>query len=194
MVKNQHGGNKHKGMARKHVVETKRISRLRVAEYDGEIYSIATKMLGNNMFHCVGVDNITRLCHIRGKFSGRGKRDNIINAGTWILIGIREWDNNKKDEKKIPHCDLLEVYSDFDKQRLKDSVSERWEILIANDMTETIGGKIDSSYIEFITEEEEERNNLEQLSKSKSGSKISLKKEEREDKIGFVSDDFIDDI
>ena len=32
------------------------------------------------------------LGHIRGKFTGRGKRDNMLECGKWVLIGLREWD------------------------------------------------------------------------------------------------------
>jgi hypothetical protein len=65
-------------------------------------------------------DGKKRLCIIRGKFRGRGKRDNIITNGKWVLVGGREFESTKSGEgKDLEKCDLLEVYSDLDKERLK---------------------------------------------------------------------------
>jgi hypothetical protein len=78
------------------------------------------------------------LCHIRGKFRGRGKRDNFIAPGTWVLVGLHEW---QKDPAagKFARCDLLEVYSEGDKAKLRNSVtSVNWNRFVAND-SKTIG-------------------------------------------------------
>ena len=91
MVKNTHGGSGHKKFARKHTSGAKS-NKLRISEDEGEIYAIVTKMLGNGMFHCHCIDGTIRLGHIRGKFTGRGKRDNLVESGKWLLIGLREWD------------------------------------------------------------------------------------------------------
>ena len=93
MVKNTHGGNSHKKFARKDVT-VKKNNRLRESENDCEIYSIATKMLGNGMFKSVGVDGVERIVHIRGKFSGKGKRDNFVTTGSWVLVGLHEWEKS----------------------------------------------------------------------------------------------------
>ena len=134
MVKNVTGGSKHKSQGRKFVnnSSSKQHAGLRVIEEEGEIYSQVTKMLGNGMCHVISVDNKTRLCFIRGKFRGRGKRDNTIKVGSWILIGLRDWEsgNSAKDLEK---CDLLEVYSDIDKERLKKTVNCNWSNFIEND-------------------------------------------------------------
>ena len=89
------------------------------------------------MFHATATDGLSYLVHIRGKFSGRGKRDNTIAAGVWVLIGLREWSNKGENPNKIKlqQADLLEVYSDLDKARLKDAVAEDWDVLLANDPT-----------------------------------------------------------
>lgn len=165
MVKNTNGGNKGKKGARKHMV-SKPTTFLRKSEDDLELYGIATKMLGNNMFHCHCIDNVVRLCHIRGKFTGRKKRDNIISAGSWVLVGLREWDNtDNKGTQKLPQCDILEVYSSLDKEKLKDSEHENWSVLINNDVTRTalIGfnetADINNDII-FSTEDETERQRL----------------------------------
>lgn len=146
MVKNTTGGNRSKGFARKHNNGNKD-NILRIAEEEGEIYAIVVKMCGNGMFECYCIDGITRLGQIRGKFTGKGKRDNIVNVGTWVLIGVREWDIKKEEEtnfksssslattkkEKLPKCDLLEVYSDNDKEKLQDEVDENWKLLIKRD-------------------------------------------------------------
>ena len=137
MVKNTHGGSGHKKFGRKFTTSAKN-NRLRVSEDECEVYAIVTKMLGNNMFHCHCIDNVIRLGHIRGKFTGRGKRDNMVQGGKWVLIGLREWDTSSvkpSTKAKMQQCDLLEVYSDSDKLRLKDSISENWNVLDKNDVS-----------------------------------------------------------
>ncbi len=129
MVKNTTGGSKTKGQARKFVNTVKQTTHLRVSNDEYEVYAQVTKMLGNGMCHVLCIDQETRLCHIRGKFRGRGKRDNFIAINSWILVGLREWESNKdKNDKKMQNCDLLEVYSSIDVERLKNTVNENWNI------------------------------------------------------------------
>jgi len=181
MVKNTHGGSGHKKFGRKHTV-SKPNNKLRIALEEGEDYAIVTKMLGNNMFHCHCIDNIVRLGHIRGKFAGRGKRDNMISCGTWVLIGVREWDLDKKETAggKLQQCDLLEVYSESDKDYLKDTVDANWFILMNNDSSRTKTGTIldnndDGDGFNFITEKDMERQKFIEEMKSEATEKISLK-------------------
>ena len=102
MVKND-GGNKGKGLARKHVNAAKYGSskQLRVATDAAERYAIVSKMLGNGMCYVrllsggTGVGSGDKLCIIRNKFKGRGKRDNIIESGSWVLIGMREFPDGR---------------------------------------------------------------------------------------------------
>jgi translation initiation factor IF-1 len=116
MVKNDAGGNKGKGLARKHVNAAKCGSskQLRVATDAAERYATVSKMLGNGMCYVRLLDGSTRdrLCIIRNKFKGRGKRDNILDSGSWVLVGMREW-SSKQDT-----CDLLEVYNANERDRL----------------------------------------------------------------------------
>jgi hypothetical protein len=154
MVKNTTGGGNNKKFARKHAAgsASKAGSKLRVSEDEGELYAICTKNLGNNMFHAIATDSITYLVHIRGKFSGRGRRDNTVAGGIWVLIGTREWSNNGSTtsggKPKMPQCDLLEVYSEQDKTRLKDAVDDDWDVLNANDPTKI--NKEENKYDEEI--------------------------------------------
>ena len=133
MVKNTTGGSGHKSQARKNVAPTGKAFTLqtRFAIEAEEIYSQVSKVLGNGMCHVLCQDNKTRLCHIRGKFRGRGKRDNILINGTWILVGTRDYESVKVD--KMANCDLLEIYSDLDKERLKALHGVDWSLFTAND-------------------------------------------------------------
>ena len=133
MVKNA-GGNKTKGQARKFTSGGAKNDKLRVSEDACEVYAMVEKLLGNGMCHVLCHDGVTRLCHIRGKFRGRGKRDNTVENGRWILVGLREWDLEKKDETKIQNCDLLEVYQDRDKIELKTTVKNiKWRLFTKNE-------------------------------------------------------------
>jgi initiation factor 1A len=158
MVKNVHGGNKHKSQGRKFTT-AKASSKLRIAENEGELYSIVIKMLGNGMFHAYCIDGIVRLGQIRGKFSGRGKRDNFVEVGKWVLVGEREWDiqsNADKTKNTKLKCDLLEVYNDLDKERLTDTVRMDWSILISQDVTKSKDVGYAETDVIFQTQREEE--------------------------------------
>ena len=109
MVKNTQGGSKHKGMARK-LVNAPISAKPRLSECDDECYAVVTKMLGNGMCH---VDlsyqtNIVRdtVCHIRGKFRGRNKKNNLVQTNNFILVGLRTWEN------PIKNCDLIFTFID----------------------------------------------------------------------------------
>jgi translation initiation factor IF-1 len=133
MVKNTTGGSKAKGQARK-VSGVGQTHKLRISHDELEVYSVAVRAYGNAMFEVLGVDNIKRLCHIRGKFKGRGKRDNFISVGMYLLVGLREWESQDAliAQKKLPNCDLIAIYSDQDKDRLKSDESHiNWDVLKA---------------------------------------------------------------
>ena len=146
MVKNTTGGSKTKGQARKFANAPRQSANIRLSNDECELYAQVTKMLGNGMCHVLCIDGKERLCHIRGKFRGRGKRDNLIGNNSWLLIGLRDWES-EKDEKKKQNCDLLEVYSPIDVDRLKNTVNENWN-LFNNDN----GKKISDDDVLFIDE------------------------------------------
>lgn len=135
MVKNNLGGNKAKAFARKNMV--RRDVALRVAQEDGEIYAQAVKIMGGSIASAIDINGNPLRAHIRGKFRGRGKRDNFIEPGTWLLVGLHSWETDKSSSKtstEIRNCDVLEVYSDSDKNRLKTSVTSiNWSRFIEND-------------------------------------------------------------
>lgn len=160
MVKNSAGGNKAKGFARKNLV--KRDTALRVANEEGEIYAQAVKIMGGNLASAIDIDGNPLRAHIRGKFRGRGKRDNFIGPGTWLLVGLHSWESDKVKPNEIRNCDILEVYNDSDKTRLKNSVtSVNWSKFIAND-TKTLGAPDDGDddEIQFTDEATQEYEQL----------------------------------
>jgi initiation factor 1A len=135
MVKNTTGGNKAKGKARKSydITNSKQPVFLRTSQSEFELYAQVTKNLGNGMCHVQCIDDgRSRLCHIRGKFRGRGKGDNIVRVGSWLLVGLREWEHSC-NPKKLENCDLLEVYSELEKDKLKNTVKIDWALFISND-------------------------------------------------------------
>lgn len=192
--KNVHGGAGHKKFARKHTSSSSSSnSFIRTSQDPNEIYAIATKMLGNNMFHCHCIDNKVRLCHIRGRFGGRNKRDNIISAGTWILVGLREWENDSSgSSKKLQQCDLLEIYSGISKERLKELEDYDWSILNANDLS-----KVDNTLTEseddfkFMTDRDEEIMRLNEEMKSNTSKRITMIEEQNKDEDEEIDIDLI---
>lgn len=150
MVKNSIGGKKAKGMARKNMraSATPATRALRISQNENEVYAQATKMLGNCMFIVKCADGVSRLCYIRGKFRGKNKRDNTVTVGAWVLVGLREWNNdaasqnvqksgkkNDKNDKKshqnLQESDLLELYTAQDVEQLKVIPNVNWKIFTA---------------------------------------------------------------
>jgi hypothetical protein len=122
MVKNEAGGCKGKKVARKHTTKGK--NELRLSASSDEKYAIVKKMLGNTC-DVICDDGKERRCIIRGKFTGRNKRDNMLDNGTYTLVGLREWvveDMNEGggvNSKGIRYCDLLEVYNSMERDILR---------------------------------------------------------------------------
>ena len=120
MVKNTKGGSGHKSQARKYEATKQSDTKTRFSQDEYEYYAQVVATLGNGMCHVMCMDGKKRLCIIRGKFRGRGKRDNIVSNGKWVLVGGRDFESERAGNgDKLENCDLLEVYSDLDKERLK---------------------------------------------------------------------------
>lgn len=60
---------------------------------EGQEYAQVTKMLGNGRVEAYCFDGQTRLCHIRGKL----RKKVWINQGDIILIGLRDFQDDKAD-------------------------------------------------------------------------------------------------
>lgn len=103
MVKNTHGGSKHKSQARKNTFQNNSVQ----VEPSGpnEIYAHVTKMFGNGMCqvetHCD--KKMTLTCHIRGKFRGKNKKHNTVSINSIVIIGLRDWETEYKN------CDLIAI-------------------------------------------------------------------------------------
>lgn len=107
MVKNTSGGNKHKSMARKDA-NGGGGGKIYLPQEEGECFAKVTKMLGNGMcmVSLMDGDQIINdvICHIRGKFRARNKRQNTVSPDSFLIVGLRSWssDTNK--------CDLIHVF------------------------------------------------------------------------------------
>ena len=130
MVKNTKGGNKSKKGARKHITSSQP-QRTRYSVEDGEMYGAVVKLYGGSNCEVMCNDGVSRLCIIRNKFKGRGKRDNIISSCVWVLVGIRDWEIRVD---KPQRCDLLEVYSDADKEKLRQTAGCNFDTLLRVNM------------------------------------------------------------
>ena len=153
MVKNL-GGNKSKGMARKNASSGKEKT-TRISEDECEMYAIVEKYHGDKMCDVLCIDGIIRLCHIRGKFSGKGKRDNTVSKSTWILVGIRDYETVKEGKKA--NCDLLEVYNEKDKETLKSTVKANWSLFTKMESNDSFNEKEEEEiFFQFMDKTTEE--------------------------------------
>ena len=109
MVKNTTGGGNAKRQGRKFTTNSKAVD-LRKSESSLEEYACATKMNGNGV-HVTTHTGKELFCHMRGKFTGRNRKQNFISVGTWLLVGLRDW------EKDVKNCDLIVVY---DRDEVRD--------------------------------------------------------------------------
>jgi initiation factor 1A len=128
MVYNAGGGNKSKGLARKFVVQAQNQGggaggkTVRTVKESGEQYAIVQKHLGNCMCTVYCSDGYRRLCIIRKKFTGRRKTDNNISSGSVVMVGLHDYSGGGETGKSagdVKRCDLLYVYSEQEKEKLR---------------------------------------------------------------------------
>ena len=172
MVKNVKGGNKSKKMGRKFLsapVDRK----VRFAQEDGEIYAVVTKLLGNGQFYANDSDGKERLVIMRNKFCGRGKRDNIVTLGGWVLIGERHFESCSK-----PKHDLLEVYNEMEKEKLKKSGNPIFlKLKSEHDLNSLITNNDDG----FVIEKDDDTNIDELISASENNNNTDTNKQMQEE-------------
>jgi initiation factor 1A len=177
MVKNLKGGSSHKSQARKHAQPSVTSSSKTRLANEGEKYAQVIKLLGNGMCHVLCDDGNTRLCIIRGKFKYRGRRDNNVTNNSWVLIGLRDFETEKSN--KMCHCDLLEIYSDRDKENLKvQETNINWRKFIMNDnlsVNGTIMGEEKEEYFIFSDEKEDEYREIREKSIKEASSSLNSK-------------------
>ena len=143
MVINSGGGNKGKHVARKFVKSGAGagIKTVRLVQDEGEMYAVVVKLFGNCMCKVMCFDGRSRLCIIRKKFTGRRKTDNIVSSGSVVLVGLQVYgsvgssssssssggnssgssssNKNNHGDSHLPRCDLLYVYNDQEKEKLR---------------------------------------------------------------------------
>lgn len=147
MVKNQ-GGNKGKRGARKlMVVPQSKAVREKDPKEPCEMYAAMVKLYGGAHCEVICEDGVTRICVIRSKFRGRGKQDNFMAPGVLILIGLRDWEVRHSDKKET--CDLLCVYRDDEKTKLKTNSPGNWNALASATNPDEPQIEIDVSSIMF---------------------------------------------
>ena len=95
------------------------VAGLRTSECSEETFAIVVKMLGNGMCEVSCADGRNRLCIIRKKFRGRQKHKNVVGVGATVMVGLRPWEKNERSS--LQKCDLLEVYSESELRKLKQS-------------------------------------------------------------------------
>jgi translation initiation factor IF-1 len=120
MVKNA-GGNKSKKVARKNVTYTT-TQDVRKAVDASEMYAAVTKIYSSQRCSVLGADGNTYQCTIRGKFLKNKRSGDGLVLGAWILIGFYDWEVRSDGSKK---CDLLEIYSNIEKDKLKQTETRR---------------------------------------------------------------------
>ncbi len=128
MVKNT-GGNKSKKIARKNVSYSTRD--VRRATDENEMYAAVTKIYSSQRCSVIGADGKTYQCNVRGKFlknkSGGGSD---LSPGVWILIGFYDWEVRSDGSK---NCDLLEIYTSVEKDKLKQIETRHLSVLMKID-------------------------------------------------------------
>ena len=115
MVKNA-GGNKSKRVARKNVSYSGGTQDVRKAADASEMYAAVSKIYSSQRCSVMGADGNTYQCTIRGKFLKNKRSSEGLVNGAWVLIGFYDWEVRSDGSKK---CDLLEIYSNLEKDKLK---------------------------------------------------------------------------
>jgi hypothetical protein len=129
MVKNA-GGNKSKKVARKNVSSYSSTNDVRKASDESEMYAMITKIFSSQRCSVIGADGNTYQCTIRGKFLKNKRSGEGLTIGAWILIGFYDWEVRSDGTKK---CDLLEIYSNMEKDKLKQLESKHLLNLIKHE-------------------------------------------------------------
>ena len=147
MVKNA-GGNKSKKVARKNLSYGGGSQDVRKATDASEMYAAVTKIYSSQRCSVLGADGNTYQCTIRGKFLKNKRSSEGLVNGAWVLIGFYDWEVRSDGSKK---CDLLEIYSNLEKDKLKQLETRHLAVLIKMD-----GEAGNCTFSSFHIEKEEE--------------------------------------
>lgn len=143
MVKNTTGGGNAKKQGRK-FQHKNGSDELRKSENKSEIYAIVDVIYGNglNVYTSSGQEI---WCRVPGKFKGRNKRNNFIEKGAWVLVGIYEWENSEAPKS----CELLHVYDRNDVEQLRGLPGINLKLLISkNNATNVEADKDDEEVVD----------------------------------------------
>jgi hypothetical protein len=121
MVKNS-GGNKSKKQARKTVGIPTATQNVRYVKEEGEMYAVITKIYGGKTCQVMCDDGVSRRCTIRKKFMMSRRGDNALSVGSWIMAGLYDWEKRSDGSQT---CDILEVYSTGEREKLKQTVNAK---------------------------------------------------------------------
>ena len=66
-------------------------------DVEGTVYGQVTKTLGDRNFTVFCFDSTERFCHLRGALSKGKSKENRIEVGTVVLIGLRTFQDEKGD-------------------------------------------------------------------------------------------------
>ena len=168
MVKNT-GGNKSKKVARKNAGSNSGNSQeVRRVTDPCEMYAAVTKIYSSRRCDVTGTDGNTYQCNVRGKFL-KNKRagNNALVPGVWIIIGFYEWEVRGDGSKT---CDLLEIYSPIEKEKLKQ--------LEAHNLAAIMNiGEMEGTENEFTFSKFKEMDEEENIASSSSSEEEAIDKE-----------------
>ncbi|KAH9604153.1 hypothetical protein KSS87_010493 [Heliosperma pusillum] len=120
MPKNKGKGGKNRKRGKNEADDEKREL---IFKEDGQEYAQVLRMLGNGRCEAQCIDNVKRLCHIRGKMHKKV----WIAAGDIILVGLRDYQDDKADVilKYMPdEARLLKAYDELpDNIRLNEGIA-----------------------------------------------------------------------
>ena len=88
-------------------------------------------------------------CHIGGKFRGRNKRSNYLSVGSWVLVGLRDWEN------PVKNCDLEYVYEKDEIEQLKNLPGVSLKHLLAELKSQNNFGCNDDDEIAMADDDED---------------------------------------
>ena len=115
MVKNTFGGSKAKSFARKSFVHAVSVPLL-LPSNTYECIGCVHRLLGNGRCLVKIIHpTVTEIqCVIRNKFRGRSKRNHLIGVGSFVMVGLYDW-----EEPSFKSSDLLHVYTEEDVSNLR---------------------------------------------------------------------------
>ena len=108
----------------------------------GQTYGLVNASLGDRRMKIDCQDGVERIGRIRGSI--RKRKRNWINVGNYIIVALREFQDDK--------CDIIEILSEDEVKRLK----------IAGEIVEQVE-QVDDHCIEFETTQEEEKINMDEI-------------------------------